>query len=188
MPRHPPYTLSSLTTFIDHRHVPRTSLTGTSEPAGRAVTVATTRCSSRAVDAIANGSDRQKGARRLPTRQKDQNGRESRSSLFLLHRASHPAKDNKPLNLVIHLSKSNNFRLKAPATRVAGLCCVRCPAERGSVNRFSRRWTDPNSADVQPATVLSSLEVSSPRLVGDLIVSGSLRLAAACINLSDAQT
>ena len=40
MPRHPPYTLSSLTTFIDHRRVPRTSLTGTSEPAGRAVTVA----------------------------------------------------------------------------------------------------------------------------------------------------
>ena len=35
MPRHPPYTLSSLTTFIDHRRVPRTSLTGTSET-GRA--------------------------------------------------------------------------------------------------------------------------------------------------------
>ena len=74
MPRHPPYTLSSLTTFIDHRHVPRTSLTGTSEPAGRAVTVATARFTSRTADAIANGSDRQKGARRLPTRQKDQMG------------------------------------------------------------------------------------------------------------------
>ena len=43
MPRHPPYTLSSLTTFIDHRRVPRPSLTGPSEPAGRAVTVATPR-------------------------------------------------------------------------------------------------------------------------------------------------
>src|ERR671912_1441177 len=53
MPRHPPYTLSSLTTFIDHRRVPRTSLTGTSEPAGRAVTVAAVRFTSRTTDAIA---------------------------------------------------------------------------------------------------------------------------------------
>jgi hypothetical protein len=33
MPRHPPYTLKSLTTFIDHRHVPRRR---TSDPALRA--------------------------------------------------------------------------------------------------------------------------------------------------------
>jgi len=63
-----------LTTFIDHRRVPRTSLTGTSEPAGRAVTVAALCWTSHRTDAIANGSDRQKGARRLPTRQKDQMG------------------------------------------------------------------------------------------------------------------
>src|SRR5688572_24189393 len=75
MPRHPPYTLSSLTTFIDHRHVPRTSLTGTSEPAGRAVTVATPCCSSHGADAIANGSDRQKGARRLSRPTERPNGR-----------------------------------------------------------------------------------------------------------------
>ena len=84
MPRHPPYTLSSLTTFIDHRRVPRSSLTGASEPAGRAVTVATPRRTGHGVDAIANGSDRQKGARRLAARQKDQMGAKSRSSLLTL--------------------------------------------------------------------------------------------------------
>jgi hypothetical protein len=70
-----------LTTFIDHRHVPRTSLTGTSEPAGRAVTVATPRSTSRAVDAIANGSDRQKGARRFPLKTKDKNKKQWESQL-----------------------------------------------------------------------------------------------------------
>ena len=82
MPRHPPYTLSSLTTFTDHRRVPRSSLTGASEPAGRAVTVAALRRTGRPADAIANGSDRQKGARRLAARQKDQMGRESRRFLL----------------------------------------------------------------------------------------------------------
>ena len=75
MPRHPPCTLSSLTTFIDHRRVPRTSLTGTSEPAGRAVTVADLCQTSHRPDAIANGSDRQKGARRLSRPTERPNGR-----------------------------------------------------------------------------------------------------------------
>ena len=70
MPRHPPDTLSSLTTFIDHRRVPHLHLMQTSEPAGRAVTDETFYRIT-----IANGSDRQKGARRLSRPTERPNGR-----------------------------------------------------------------------------------------------------------------
>ena len=59
MPRHPPYTLSSLTTFIDHRHralQPTVSCRPSHSFTGRGETEHT----------INNVSDRQKGARRYP--------------------------------------------------------------------------------------------------------------------------
>src|SRR5687767_13444995 len=69
MPRHPPYTLKSLTTFIDHRHP--WSL-GPSEPllpqpAGRAGTVAACTSATRSI----TNQYRQKGARRRPPDGKD---------------------------------------------------------------------------------------------------------------------
>ena len=73
MPRHPPDTLSSLTTFIDHRRVPDLHLMQTSEPAGRAVTDETFYRLT-----IANGSDRQKGARRSLPDRKTKMGRDRR--------------------------------------------------------------------------------------------------------------
>ena len=69
MPRHPPDTLSSLTTFIDHRRVPHLHLMQTSGPAGRAVTVEML-----AHPAIANGPDSPKRCSTITPRQKDQNG------------------------------------------------------------------------------------------------------------------
>src|SRR3954454_676195 len=61
MPRHPPHTLSSLTTFIDHRH---RCLCPTGKPMGFRKPL-----SPRAEEDetnVDNGSHRQKGARRLP--------------------------------------------------------------------------------------------------------------------------
>src|SRR5439155_4301108 len=92
MPRHPPYTLSSLTTFIDHRHdPPQEQLALGESPAGEPETVQT----------IDNGPFRQKGARRLLPDRKTKMGRQSQR-----YHASSVTMMRLPLNLVIHLSKS----------------------------------------------------------------------------------
>src|SRR5689334_15217194 len=70
MPRHPPYTLSILTTFIDHRHggslCPAQTTTQGELPFARPTPGFQTHPSGRAgtVQTINNGSIRQKGARR----------------------------------------------------------------------------------------------------------------------------
>ena len=83
MPRHPPCTLSSLTTFIDHRHdLPGEELTPEKISGGRAGNGTDNRQRSRKVFCVPL-SYRRKGARRFPTRQKDQNGWESRGFRFV---------------------------------------------------------------------------------------------------------
>src|SRR6266550_2236445 len=68
MPRHPPCTLSSLTTFIDHRHdLPTEELTPGRSPTGAPETVQT----------IDKGLS-PKRCSTISTRQKDQNGWKSR--------------------------------------------------------------------------------------------------------------
>jgi hypothetical protein len=66
MPRHPPYTLSSLTTFIDHRH----SSTDSLKPQGVTLKLQDSRSPIQRAcwteQTINNVSDRQKGARRYP--------------------------------------------------------------------------------------------------------------------------
>src|SRR5687768_2053953 len=66
MPRHPPYTLSSLTTFIDHRHarfVPRLKPWASARLTGRGETVQT----------INNGSRSPKRCSTIPARRKNSN-------------------------------------------------------------------------------------------------------------------
>ena len=74
------------------------------------------------------------------------------------------AEVNKPLNLVIHLSK-NRFRLTPPHRHHL----TSAPAERGLDDRRNGRPTQIRQILDQRQTSLS-LEVSSPKLVGDLIV------------------
>jgi hypothetical protein len=94
MPRHPPYTLKSLTTFIDHRHAagPRPSEPKPCGPAGRAGR----RQPGRALPDRQRINNRQKGARRRPTDRKTKarvgdppsQGRASRRSHLLLDEPS----------------------------------------------------------------------------------------------------
>ena len=125
MPRHPPCTLSSLTTFIDHRHdSPREELTPRRVSSGRA----------------GNGTDnrqrsyRRKGARRSPPDRKTKMGG-NREVFVSCPQEWLPADTNKPLNLVIHLSKSkvrirvNNPRRKLPSNtgETAASNLLTCP-------------------------------------------------------------
>ena len=98
MPRHPPCTLSSLTTFIDHRHdSPREELTPRRVSSGRA----------------GNGTDnrqrsyRRKGARRLPPDRKTKMGG-NREVSFVSFQEWRPRKANKPLNLIHSLVKEQS--------------------------------------------------------------------------------
>ena len=92
------------------------------------------------------------------------------------------AEVNKPLNLVIHLSKSR-FRSTPPHR----LRLTSAPAERGLDDRRNGRPTQIRQMLKRRQTSLS-LEVSSPKLVGDLIVSGALTTGCGVFSLADAQT
>jgi hypothetical protein len=80
MPRHPPYTLSSLTTFIDHRHLNLRSQMRDRKSqippgvVGRSPVALLPRADKRSI--------RRKGARRILSGQKDQNG----TGLACVHR------------------------------------------------------------------------------------------------------
>ncbi len=127
MPRHPPYTLSSLTTFIDHRHgtcdmrllIAIEELTHADQQpplsnssSGRAGNGTNDQQMDHFGDACFAGTRpiRQKGARRLPPDRKTKMGGVAECSIHNVHHA----RCNEPSNLVIHLSK-NIFLTEYPS-------------------------------------------------------------------------
>src|SRR5688500_20274243 len=107
-------------------------------------------------------------------------GAKSRRSLFLPQPGITPGKGTiNPLTLVIHLSKSP---LPIDSASSASSHFSVPPNAGESTDHYVGGLTRVRPM-FNPQHFPWLLEVSSPRLVGDLIVSGSLRLAAVCLSL-----
>lgn len=169
MPRHPPYTLSSLTTFIDHRL-----------PAGRAAAISST-----AREKIDNVPPE------MPLHFRYRQKRYSTTSVRN-RPCLHPSPDGKTkkhwtevaevyfaINLEPHIHFSKSL--------LPGKIPDKNPAERGSVRPELSRRTDPNSTANQPQRLGLILSFHRlPRRLG--FTTGSLREPARRIDWECYQT